>query len=319
MKAIRVHEFGGPEVLKVEDIPLPVPEPGQVLVRAKVVGVNPVETYVRSGSNPTQPLPYTPGTDAAGVIEAVGDGVEEWRCGQRVYTSATLTGAYAEAVACRADDVHELPDTISFEAGAAVNIPYATAYRALVQRGKAQADETVLIHGASGGVGIAAVQLARSLGLNVIGTAGTEKGRQLVVEEGAHHCLDHHAPDYLAQLPALTANRGPDIILEMLSNVNLANDATLIASRGRIIVIGCRGKIEINPRDLMVRDADIRGLILFNATRDERRAIHAAIHAGLENRSLRPIVGRAFPLAETAAAHVAVLEPGAFGKIVLRV
>jgi NADPH2:quinone reductase len=317
MKAIRVHEFGGPDVLTLGEIPPLAVGPGQVLVRVKAIGVNPVETYVRSGSNPAQPLPYTPGSDAVGVIEAVGDGVMGWNIGHRVYTSATATGAYAEAVICRAEDVHALPETLSFEEGAAVNIPYATAYRALVQRARATAGERVLIHGASGGVGIAAVQLARAIGLTIIGTAGTEKGRQLVLDQGAHHCLDHRAPGYLAQLPALTASRGPDIILEMLSNVNLASDCSVIANRGRIIVIGCRGKTEINPRDLMIRDADVRGLILFNATRDELIAIHAALGAGLENRTLRPIVGRTFPLEQAATAHVAVLEPGAFGKIVL--
>ena len=134
MKAIRVHKFGGPEVLQIEELPDPKPAPNQVLIRARAIGVNPVETYQRSGSNPKLPLPYTPGTDAAGEIVALGDAVRRFKVGDRVYTSDTETGAYAELVLCEASDAHYLPEKISFVQGAALNIPYATAYRALFQR-----------------------------------------------------------------------------------------------------------------------------------------------------------------------------------------
>jgi NADPH2:quinone reductase len=319
MQAIRVHEFGGPEVLKLEDIPVPNPGPAEVVVRVRAIGVNPVETYLRSGSNPALPRPYTPGTDAAGEIATVGEGVTGFRPGDRVYTSSTLSGAYAEFALCRAREVHPLPAKTPFEHGAALNIPYATAYRAIIQRAAAHAGETILIHGASGGVGIAAVQISRALGLTVIGTAGTDAGRELVLREGAHHFLNHRDDGYFNQLAELTDGRGPNVILEMLSNVNLARDMTVIAKRGRIVVIGCRGKIEVNPRDLMTREADVLGLMLFNAAPEELDSIHAALRAGLENGTFRPIIGRTFPLAEAAAAHIAVLEPGAFGKIVLAV
>ena len=317
MKAIRVHQFGGPEVLQLEEIATPQPGPGQVLVRLRAIGVNPVETYQRSGSNPKLALPWTPGMDAAGVIESVGEGVENVRPGDRVYTSDTLTGAYAEFALCAPNQVHRLPANLSFPQGAAVNIPYATAYRALHQRARALAGETVFIHGASGGVGIAATQIARAAGLTVIGTAGTEAGRRLVLEQGAHQALDHRAPDYLAQAMALTGGRGVDIILEMLANVNLAKDLPLLAKFGRVIVIGSRGKVEITPRDLMARDAGVRAMMLFNATDAELAGIHAALGAGLENGTLRPIIGRERPLAEAALAHGQILEPGACGKIVL--
>ena len=317
MKAIRVHQFGGPEVLQLEEIATPQPGPGQVLVRLRAIGVNPVETYQRSGSNPKLALPWTPGMDAAGVIESVGEGVENVRPGDRVYTSDTLTGAYAEFALCAPNQVHRLPANLSFPQGAAVNIPYATAYRALHQRARALAGETVFIHGASGGVGIATTQIARAAGLTVIGTAGTEAGRRLVLEQGAHQALDHRAPDYLAQAMALTGGRGVDIILEMLANVNLAKDLPLLAKFGRVIVIGSRGKVEITPRDLMARDADVRAMMLFNATDAELAGIHAALGAGLENGTLRPIIGRERPLAEAALAHGQILEPGACGKIVL--
>src|SRR5439155_748688 len=193
----------------------------------------------------------------------------------------------------------------------------ATAYRALFHRAEARAGETVLIHGASGGVGLAAVQFARSAGLTVIGTAGTDDGKKLVTEQGAHHVLDHRTPDYLENLLSLTNRRGVDVILEMLANVNLGKDLSVLAPKGRVVVIGSRGKVEITPRDLMSRDADIRGMILFNASLQELLGIHAAIRAGLENGTLRPVIGKEIPLADAQKAHVAVMEPGAYGKIVL--
>lgn len=317
MKAIRVHEFGGPEVLRLEEVATPVHGPGQVLVRIHAIGINPVETYQRSGSNPAIKLPWTPGMDAAGVVESVGQGVSSAKAGDRVYTSNTITGSYAEFALCDEKSLHPLPAKITFQQGATIGIPYATAYRALFHRARAQAGETVLIHGASGGVGISATQIARAAGLTIIGTGGTDAGRKLVVEHGAHHILDHRNPAYLDQILTLTNGRGVDIILEMLSNVNLGKDLPLLAKYGRVIVIGSRGNVEITPRELMKRDADIRAMTLFNATVEELASIHAALAAGLENGTLRPVVGREMKLSDAAKAHVAVLEPGAYGKIVL--
>jgi len=318
MKAIRVHEFGGPEVLKLEEAPDPVAGPGRVLVRIKGAGVNPVDTYIRTGTYALKPaLPYTPGMDAAGFVEALGTGVGGVKIGDRVYVSGTLTGAYAELALCEAWQVHPLPERISFAQGAGVNVAYATAYRALYDRAQAQPGETVLVHGASGGVGIACVQMARAAGLVVVGTAGTDEGRHLVTEQGAHHVLDHRAPGYLEQLLKLTNGRGVDVVLEMLANVNLGKDLNLLAPRGRVVVIGSRGTVEINPRDTMRRDAAILGFTLLNASREELARIHAAVVAGLESGTLRPVVGREMPLAEAPRAHQAVMEPGAYGKIVL--
>jgi NADPH2:quinone reductase len=318
MKAIRVHETGAPEVMRLEEIPNPQPKDGQVLVRVRAIGVNPVETYIRSGKYAAlPPLPYTPGSDSAGVVEAIGPGVTRVKVGDRVYTAGTLTGAYAELALCLEAKVHPLPQAVSFEQGAAVNIPYATAYRALFQRARAIAGETVLIHGASGGVGIAATQLARAAGLTIIGTAGSEKGQRLVAEQGAHHVLDHRAPDYPEKILALTNGCGVNLILEMLANVNLGKDLTLLARGGRVVVIGSRGAVELNPRDAMSREAAILGLVLFNATEPELTSIHAALVSGLENGTLRPVVGQRMPLAEAPRAHQTVLEPGAYGKIVL--
>ena len=319
MKAIRVHEFGDPQVMRLEEVPDPKPGPGQVVVRVYAAGVNPVETYIRAGLYSREaPLPYTPGTDAAGVIEAVGEGVRRVTVGDRVYTAGTMTGAYAERALCAEGQVHPLPDRISYEQGAAIYIPYATAYRALFQRAQARPGEMVLVHGASGGVGIAAVQIARAAGLTVIGTAGTEKGCELVLEQGAHHVLNHRVADSLTQIHRLTGGRGVDVILEMLANVNLGKDLGVLARQGRVVVIGSRGPVEIDPRDTMARDASILGMLLFNVTDQDAESIHAALHAGFENGTLRPVIGRELPLSEAPQAHKVLAEGRAHGKIVLK-
>ena len=318
MKAILVHEFGGPEVLKLAEVPTPGPGAGQVLVRIHAAGVNPYDTYMRTGNYSIKPpLPYTPGSDGAGLIEAVGEGVTRVKPGDRVYTAKTLTGAYAEYALALESQVHPLPEKISFAQGAGVWVPYGTAYHALHQCVKARAGETVLVHGASGGVGTAAVQMARAMGLTVLGTAGTEKGLELVNREGAHHAFNHAKPGYQEEILKVTGGQGVDLVFEMLANVNLGHDLKMLARDGRVVVIGSRGDVTITPRELMSRRASVHGFALWGATEAEVEEIHAGIIAGLENGTLRPVVGKELPLAEAPRAHKEILEPGAFGKIVL--
>ena len=318
MRAIVVREFGGPEVLHLEEIPTPKPAAGQVLVRINAAGVNPYDTYMRNGTYAIKPpLPYTPGSDGGGLVEAVGQGVDTIKPGDRVYVAKTVTGAYAEYALALESQVHTIPAKTTFAQGASVWVPYGTAYHALQQCAVARAGETVLIHGASGGVGIAAVQIARAMGLMVIGTAGTEKGRELVKCEGAQHVFDHTKARYQEQILEATSGQGINVILEMLANVNLGQDLKLLASQGRVVVIGSRGDVSISPRDLMTRRGSIRAFTLWGVTEPEEKEIHAALFAGLENGTLRPVVGKELPLAEAARAHKEILEPGAFGKIVL--
>jgi NADPH:quinone reductase len=318
MKAIRVHEFGGPEVLKLEEVPTPKPAAGQVLVRIHAAGVNPYETYMRAGTYPLKPpLPYTPGSDGAGVVEAVGEGVKKVQANDRVYTGRTASGSYAEYALALEAEVHPLPAKVDFKQGAGIWVPYGTAYHALYHQAKAHASETVLVHGASGGVGIAAVQIGRAMGLRVLGTAGTPTGLEIAKREGAHAVFDHRKAGYQDEILQATGNRGVDIILEMLANVNLFHDTKLLANNGRIIVIGSRGEVTINPRELMGRRASIRGFTLWGITPTEEADIHAGIFAGLENGTLRPVVGKELPLADASRAHKEILEPGSAGKIVL--
>lgn len=317
MKAIVVREYGDPEVLKVEEAPDPEPSAGQVLVRIKAAGVNPVDTYVRQGFHATTPpLPFTPGKDAAGVVEAVGEGVEKVLPGDRVYLAGSLTGTYAELALCEPGQVWPLPDNADFAQGAGVFVPYATAYRALFQKAGAREGETVLVHGASGAVGIAAVQWAKNAGLRVFGTAGSESGRELVREQGADQVFDHTEEDHLTEI-AEASGGGVEIILEMLANENLQKDFGALAKRGRITIIGNRGTLEFDPRLTMTKDATLYGMSLFNASEEEFEEIHANIRKGLAGGYLRPVVGRSFSLEEAPQAHSEVIENRAYGKIVL--
>jgi NADPH2:quinone reductase len=318
MKAILVHEFGAPDVLKLAEVPTPKPATGEVLVRIHAAGVNPYDTYMRAGTYARKPpLPYTPGSDGAGAVEAVGEGVKKVKRGDRVYTTQTLSGAYAEYALALEQQVHPLPPNISFSQGAGVWVPYGTAYHALYHSAKAHASETVLVHGASGGVGTAAVQIARSMGLTILGTAGTPTGLEIAKREGAHEVFDHRKAGYQEEILKATGNRGVDIILEMLANVNLSHDTKLLAKNGRVIVIGNRGEATINARELMMRRASIRAFTLWDITPAEEADIHAGLIAGLESGALCPVVAKELPLADAARAHKEVLEPGATGKIVL--
>lgn len=318
MKAILAKEFGGPEVMKLEEVEDLIPGRHQVLVRVEAAGVNPVDVYILSGQYARKPaLPYTPGMDGAGVVVALGMGVKGIKKDSRVYVESAVTGTYARFCLVDQAHVHPLPDAATFAQGAALGVPYATAHRALFGKAKALAGETVLVHGASGGVGTAAVQMAKAAKMKVIGTAGTEQGFQLVKEQGATHVLNHKDPAYLEELMRLTEGRGVDVILEMAAHVNLGKDLTLLAPRGRVVVIGSGGPVEINPRDAMGREAAILGMTLFNVGPKERAAIHKDLIQGLKNKGLKPVIGKELPLDQAAEAFRLVLQPGAFGKIVL--
>ena len=321
MQAILVREFGGPEVLRIAEVPEPAPAAGQVLVRVHAVGVNPYDTYMRTGNYAIKPpLPYIPGADGAGVIEAVGPGVE-MRIGARVFFGGTAThkayGAYAQKVLCEPQQLHVLPDRLSFSQGAGVGVPYVTAWRALHDRVRLRPGETLFIHGASGGVGLAATQIARAWGAFVIGTASTEEGMKIVREQGAHHVFNHKDAKYLDELRDVTGSRGPDVILENLANVNLDNDLTALAFAGRIVIVGNRGRIEIDPRKIMSKDAVVTGMALWNTTPADWTRAYAALDAGLAGGVLTPLVSMELPLADAPRAHELILSPGARGKIVL--
>jgi len=326
MKAILVREHGGPEVLELEDLPDPQPGAGQVLVRLKAVGVNPVDVYIRSGAYARKPaLPFIPGSDAGGEVESVGANVTQYTPGDRVFIHGTAAehthghygGAYAQKAVCNLDHLYRLPSNVSFAQGAAMGVPYATAYRALFHRAQMKPGEIVLIHGATGGVGLAATQIAHAHGITVLGTGGTDDGLTSVRESGADAVFNHTKAGYLDEIMKTTNGRGVDVVLEMAAHMNLDKDLGLLANRGRIVVIGNRGRVEIDARQAMGKDASILGMTLFNISDADMASINSYMMAGLANGTLRPVVGKEFPLADAAKAQDAVMAGGARGKIVL--
>ncbi|MBX3388796.1 MAG: NADPH:quinone reductase [Phycisphaeraceae bacterium] len=317
MKSIRVHSFGDPSVLRYETVPDPVPAAGQVLIRVRAIGVNPVDTYIRAGIYGPQQFPFVPGYDACGQIEQVGAGVSNFKVGDRVVLYRPPSGAYAELIACEPAHLFTLPSALSFEEGAGLGVPYFTAQVALFDRGRAAKGEAVLIHGATGGVGTAAIQLAHAAGLKVLGTGSTDKGKSLATKLGASRVFDHSKPGYLEEIRNATDGRGPDLIIEMLANVNLENDMTIAAPKGRIVIVGNRGKIEITPRLMMKGNLDVLGMSLHNTSDAELHRAWSQIAQGVESGKLKPIIGETMPLAQAAKAHEKILEPGAAGKIIL--
>jgi NADPH2:quinone reductase len=326
MKAILVREHGGPEVLQLEDLPDPTPNADQVLVRLRAVGVNPVDVYIRAGAYARKPaLPFIPGSDAGGEIESVGANVKTYKPGDRVFIHGTAAanthghygGAYAQKAVCNLDHIYRLPPQVSFAQGAAMGVPYATAYRALFHRAQARPGETVLIHGATGGVGLAATQIAHAHGLTVLGTGSSDAGLQSVRASGADAVFNHGNVGYLDEIMKTTEGRGVDVVLEMAAHVNLDKDLGLLANRGRIVVIGNRGRVEIDARQAMGKDASILGMTLFNISDADMASINAYMMAALANGTLKPVVGKEFALADAAKAQDAVMAPGSHGKIVL--
>jgi NADPH2:quinone reductase len=323
MQTILVREFGGPENLRIENVPDPTPGPSEVLVRIRAAGVNPVDVYIAAGTYPRKPAPpYIPGFDGAGEVEAVGAEVTSFAPGDRVYIAGhgskpAGAGTYAERAVCTSAQLHRLPARATFAQGAALGVPYTTAYRALFHRASARPGETVLVHGATGGVGVAAVQLAHAHGLRVIGTGGTDRGLDLVRALGADVVANHRAPEYLDVIKQATGGHGVDVVIEMAAHVNLDKDLSLLAPRGRVVVVGNRGRVEIDPRQLMGRDGAVFGMTYFNISETDFASIQAALVAGLENGTVSPVVAQEIPLGDAARAHAAVMDGGALGKIVL--
>lgn len=323
MKAIVVSKFGSPDVLKYQEIDEPIPALGEVRVRLYAAGVNPNEAYIRTGTYAfyIPSLPFTPGFDGAGVVDFVGEGVEHLKIGDRVFVAALLakrnTGTYAQKVVCDANAVRPLPDAVSFAQGAALGIPALAAYRALFHKARIEAGETVLIHGASGGVGTLAVQMAAGIGARVIGTATTEEGKNVVKSAGAAHTMDHITENSIQDILDLTNGKGPDVIIEFLANKNLDIDLRMISKFGRIVVVGNRGRVEIDPRQTMMQESAILGMALWHVSQKEYAQSLCAVDAFLRSGILRPQIGDIMPLHTANMAHELILTKQSKGKMIL--
>jgi NADPH2:quinone reductase len=323
MKAIQMKSFGGPEVLEYVDTETPELGENEVLVRIHASGVNPAETYIRTGNYSffKPELPYIPGTDAAGVVEKVGKGVDHLMLGDRVFVAALMaeknTGTYAERGVFDKDAVNKLPFNLTFPEGAALGVPFMAAYRALVQRAKIKRGETVLIHGASGGVGLLAVQIAKTLGAYVIATAGSKEGINLVKSVGANEVYDHSKEGYIDQILDEKISYDIHVVLEMLANKNLENDLKLISKYGRIVIIGNRGNLDFNPRLTMEKEADIMGMAVWNSTPEENQESLKALVNMVNVSSINPRVDKEYPLYQVSKAHEEIIDKKSKGKVVL--
>jgi len=319
MQAILVDHFGGPEVLQLNTLPDPVLEQDtEVLVEIRAAGVNPVDTYIRAGTyGRLPPLPYTPGVDGAGVVVAVGAAVTDLAVGDRVYGGWPLSGTYAQIARYNRPSVYPLPPSLSFAQGACLFVPYSTAYRALFEKAQVQAGDWVLIHGATGAVGLAAVQLALNAGVRVLATGGTPAGHQLLAQQGVNLVLDHHSANYLDQIRAATQGQGVNAIVEMLADQNLGLDLTLLAPAGRVVVVGSRGSVTVNPRDILSRESQVTGVNLFSTPSDRLHRLQKALYAGFARGLLQPVVREELPLAQACQVHQRILAPGALGNWVL--
>ncbi|OQV12692.1 Zeta-crystallin [Hypsibius exemplaris] len=319
MRAIRVFEFGGPDVLKlVEDQPIPVPAKGEVLLQVKAIGVNPSDLYTRARGQGTVQLPFIPGYDAAGVVAGFGSDVTKFKIGERVYV-ALARGAYAEFMVSDARRVHHLADHLTFSQGAAIGVPYFTSVRALKHKANVKPSDKVLVHGASGGTGLAAVQIAKSWGLDVVGTASTDEGAALVKAAGARLVLNHKDPNHEQNLKDATGGKGFDVILEMLAS-NVPLDVRVAATFGRIVVIGPGGGIpHIDPGPLILKEIAIVGLIQHLATDEEREETAKLLEDGIQKKITDPVIDQEFPLKRASQAHEAIASHtgGSKGKIII--
>ena len=318
MKAMQIMAYGPASELALVEANKPVINADQILVKVSAAGVNPVDTYIRSGTNNySATFPHTPGSDGAGTVAEVGANVTGFNAGQRVYFNRTIGGSAAEYTICSPDRLFPLADALSFEEGACLGVPFTTAHRALFGRAQAKAGDKVLIHGATGAVGTAAVQLALAAGMDVVASAGTQAGVALLNQLGVTNVILHNEADHLAPFQSL--ENGFNVIIEMLANHNLDQDLKALAFGGCVAVVGNRGTVEINPRDLMARDASVIGVALANVQPEELQRIAKAMFPLLQKGVLKPVVRKAYPLTELAQAHDDVLLSGALGNLVIQV
>jgi len=319
MKAMRAHQFGGPEQLRLEEAPEPQVQAGQVTIRVRAAGINPADLVRLSGRLGSLPLPYIPGTDVCGEVETVGSGVNNLKPGQRVFGRA-LTGGYAERTCLAADEAIPLPANLSFEEGAAIPIPFYTAFHALHNKAAIKSGETVLVSAGGGGVGVAAIQLARIAGARVITTVGSGDKAERVTALGAHIAVNYREQDFVVETQKFTDKKGIDVIIENVASDNLAKDFLAVAPRGRIVVIGTgTGKAADATFPVfaaLMKDVTMLGMSLINAgpaIPEMARVLSGLFSEG----KIKAVVSKTYPVAEAAKAMHDLLEARVFGKLVL--
>lgn len=320
MKAMRAHQFGGPEQLRFEDAPDPKVDSGQLLIRVRAAGINPTDVMRLSGRFP-QPfdLPYIPGIDVAGEVETVGPGVTGFKKGDKVLGWA-VGGGYAEKASLVAGEAARLPPALSFAEAAAIPIPFYTAYHALHGKARLQRGETVLISAGAGGVGVAAIQLAKAAGARVITTVGSGEKAERVRELGADVTINYKTQDFATEVQRLTEGRGAEVIIESVAADNLAKDFTAVAAGGRIVLIGTgTGKppeATFNVSTALRKDATLYPMVVFNA-RALIPEMAAALTRLFTEGKIKAVISRTYPLPEAGQAMNDLLAGKVIGKLVL--
>lgn len=326
MRAVWVREHGTPESVRVEEVPAPAIGDEQVLIEVKAIGVNYPDFLVIGGSYQIlPPRPFSPGKDAAGIVRAVGRNATHCKPGDRVAVHLEY-GAYAEQVAAKDAVCHVIPEAVSFEEAAAMGLVYQTAHFGLVERGLYQRGETVLVNGAAGGVGIAAVQIAKGLGATVLAGVNDEAHAAIARESGADHVIDLARPDLReslrAQVYAVTGGRGADVILDPLGGAVFEASLRALAWRGRMVVIGfaAGGIPELKANYLLVKNISVSGLQWSDyreRTPEWVRRVQTELFGLYASGAIRPRVMRSFPLEHFAEALALVKSGSVTGKVVL--
>ena len=322
MKAMVCEAFGGPEVLALREVPDPPPPgPGEITVRIAARGVQYVDVLMLAGKYQFRPEPpFIPGGEAAGTVTAVGPGVTGVRPGDQVMSRHTL-GAFAELGNAKAELCDPVPAGMSLEQAGVFRGAYTTAYHALLQRGRMRQGEWVLVHGAAGGIGIAAIQLARLFGARVIATAGTEAKRAACLEEGADHAIGYSG-GFLDSVKTLTGGRGVDIDYDPIGAAVTEESLRTLAWGGRLLVLGFLGggPASIRSNYLLIKGIDVVG-VRIGGLNEAAPGIAAANMRALASLAatgaLRPRISHRFPLARAAEALQAVIDRKVIGKAVL--
>lgn len=326
MRSYRVHEHGEPSSMTIEDIPTPAPAHGQMLVDVQASGINFPDVLVVSGAYQLlPPRPFTPGKDFAGIVRAVGEGVSDFAAGDRIMSQIEFGALAGQALTTPAQSFR-IPDGMRFEAAAAMGLVYQTAWFALMERGQYKAGETVLIGGAAGGVGLAAVQIAVGHGATVIAAVRSEEEAAVVRDSGAHHVIDISGGDLRErirdQVHACTDGRGADVVLDPLGAAFFAGALRATAWCGRVVVIGfAAGEIPtLKVNYLLLKNIAVLGLQWSDyrdRTPEKVRAAQADIFRLWHEGHVRPVVMRTFAFEEAAQAMVMVRDGQVRGKVVV--
>jgi NADPH2:quinone reductase len=323
MKAIQCVEWGGPERLRLAELQLPVPARGEVRIRVEAAGVNfPDALIVQKKYQVQPPLPFVPGTEVAGTVDAAGDGVTRLAAGDRV-VAFVGTGGFAEYVCAEEAQVAPLPAGIDMSVAAAFTLTYATSRHALAERGRLKSGESLLVLGAGGGVGLAAVELGKLAGARVIAAASSAEKLDAARRAGADELIDYSSVDLREAVRSITDGRGVDVVYDPVGGPYTAAALRSLAWRGRYLVIGfAAGEIPQIPANvLLLREVAAIGVYWGEFAKREPAAnagLLAQLFGWLADGRLRPLVSREYPLAETAQALGDLLARRAVGKLVIR-